>query len=149
MKQGTWVLFDLDGTLTESGEGIANCARYTAERMGLPVPEPAVLRKFVGPPLFWSFQEYMGLSAEDAEKAIEIYRERYNTIGLFENRSKGSTGILLVGRKSYGNNNLSCSYIFFYLAIKIRNQRASVFKVAAFKDCNKFIAANSKDWAVL
>ena len=86
MKQGTWVLFDLDGTLTESGEGIANCARYAAERMGLPVPEPVVLRKFVGPPLFWSFREYMGLGAEDAEKAIEIYRERYNTIGLFENR---------------------------------------------------------------
>ena len=86
MQKDTWVLFDLDGTLTQSGEGICNCARYTAERMGLPVPEEATLRKFVGPPLFWSFQEYMGLSAEDAEKAIGIYRERYNTLGLFENR---------------------------------------------------------------
>ncbi len=86
MKNNTWILFDLDGTLTESGEGIANCARYAAERMGLPCPDAETLRKFVGPPLFWSFQEYMGLSEENAQKAIGIYRERYNTVGLFENR---------------------------------------------------------------
>ena len=86
MKQNTWVLFDLDGTLTRSEEGICNCVLYTADRMGLPRPEPATLRKFIGPPLLGSFQQYMGMSPETAEKAIGIYRERYNTLGLFENR---------------------------------------------------------------
>ena len=86
MKQGTWVLFDLDGTLTQSEEGICNSARYAAERMNLPVPDGDTLRKFIGPPLVWSFQEYLGLDPEAALRAQEVYRERYNTVGLFENR---------------------------------------------------------------
>ena len=86
MKRNTWILFDLDGTLTQSEEGICNCVRYTADRMGLPRPEDTTLRKFIGPPLMGSFQQYMGMSPETAEEAIAVYRERYNTIGLFENR---------------------------------------------------------------
>ena len=86
MKPNTWILFDLDGTLTQSEEGITNCALYAAEKMGLPRLEMETLRKFIGPPLAWSFQEYMGLSPEEAERAVTIYRERYNTVGLFENR---------------------------------------------------------------
>lgn len=80
------VVFDLDGTLTQSEEGIFNCALYTADRLGVPRPDTATLRKFVGPPLKWGFQEYMGLNDEQAERALAIYRERYATIGLFENR---------------------------------------------------------------
>ena len=86
MKPNTWILFDLDGTLTQSEEGITNCALYAAEKMGLPRLEMETLRKFIGPPLAWSFQEYMGLNPEEAERAVTIYRERYNTVGLFENR---------------------------------------------------------------
>ena len=86
MKNNTWILFDLDGTLTRSEEGITNCAKYVAERTGLPVPDMETLRKFIGPPLTWSFREYMGMSPEEAEQAVAIYRERYNTVGLFENR---------------------------------------------------------------
>ncbi len=86
MKKNTWVLFDLDGTLTQSEEGICNCVLYTADRMGLPRPAADTLRRFIGPPLSWSFQEYMGMSPETAQQAITVYRERYNTVGLFENR---------------------------------------------------------------
>ena len=86
MKKNTWVLFDLDGTLTQSEEGICNCVLYTADRMGLPRPDAGTLRKFIGPPLAWSFQEYMGMDPETAQRAITVYRERYNTLGLFENR---------------------------------------------------------------
>ena len=46
-----WVLFDLDGTLTRSEEGIWNGVRYTAEKMGRPVPDAETLRRFIGPPL--------------------------------------------------------------------------------------------------
>ena len=81
-----WVLFDLDGTLTQSEEGIWNCARHTLKTMGLPEPDAATLRKFIGPPLMWSFQNLAGMTEELALQAQEIYRERYNTLGLFENR---------------------------------------------------------------
>ncbi len=86
MGKKTWVLFDLDGTLTESGEGIRKCARYALEKMGRPVPDDDVLKQFIGPPLIWSFQNLTGMSGEEAERAQAIYRERYNTVGLFENR---------------------------------------------------------------
>ena len=80
------VIFDLDGTLTRSEEGIWNCVRYAAEKLGFPVPDAATLRKFIGPPLGWSFMEYMGMSEEMANKAVNTYRERYEAVGLFENR---------------------------------------------------------------
>ena len=80
------VIFDLDGTLTRSEEGIWNCVRYAAEKLGFPVPDAATLRKFIGPPLGWSFMVYMGMSEEMANKAVNTYRERYEAVGLFENR---------------------------------------------------------------
>ena len=81
-----WVLFDLDGTLTQSEEGIWNCARHALREMGRPEPDDATLRKFIGPPLMWSFQTLSGMTEEEALQAQTIYRERYNTVGLFENR---------------------------------------------------------------
>ncbi len=86
MVNGTWVLFDLDGTLTRSEEGIWNCVRYAAEKLGLETPDAATLWKFIGPPLQYSFREYMGLSEEMADRAVAAYRERYGTVGMFENR---------------------------------------------------------------
>jgi len=80
------VIFDLDGTLTQSEEGIFNCVKYAAEKLGFPQPDAATLRKFVGPPLKWSFQEYMGMDEDMAWKAVLTYRERYEVVGLFENR---------------------------------------------------------------
>ena len=80
------VIFDLDGTLTQSEEGIFNCVRYAAEKLGFPVPDDATLHRFVGPPLMYSFREYMGMDEATAERAVITYRERYTTVGLFENR---------------------------------------------------------------
>ena len=81
-----WVLFDLDGTLTQSEEGIWNCAKYAAEKMSFPQPDAATLRKFIGPPLEYSFRTYMGMTEEQAAEAIRFYRERYTTVGMYENR---------------------------------------------------------------
>ena len=80
------IIFDLDGTLTQSEEGIWNCVRYAAERMGRPVPDAATLRKFVGPPLYDSFRTYMGMDDAEAEEAVRLYRERYIPVGKLENR---------------------------------------------------------------
>ena len=78
------ILFDLDGTLTDSGEGIMKCAKLALEHYGIPVPELEALRVFVGPPLHDSFVRF-GVPEEEAANAIAIYRSRYLTVGKFEN----------------------------------------------------------------
>ena len=78
------ILFDLDGTLTDSGEGIMNCAALALEHFGIQVPDRETLRVFVGPPLDKTFREF-GVSADKTDEAIRIYRSRYIPIGKFEN----------------------------------------------------------------
>lgn len=80
-----YILFDLDGTLTDSKEGIFNSLRYAFEKMGEPVPSENELKKFIGPPMQQSFMEYCGFSRERALQAIETFRERYEPIGKNEN----------------------------------------------------------------
>ena len=78
------VLFDLDGTLTDSGEGIINCAIPALEHFGLPIPSREEMRVFVGPPLHETFQRF-GVPADKTEEAIRVYRSRYIPTGMFEN----------------------------------------------------------------
>lgn len=78
------VLFDLDGTLTDSGEGIINSAIPALEHFGLPVPSREEMRVFVGPPLHETFQRF-GVPADKTEEAIRVYRSRYIPTGMFEN----------------------------------------------------------------
>lgn len=78
------ILFDLDGTLTDSGEGILNCAELALRHFGLPVPSREVMRVFVGPPLHDTFVKF-GVPEEKAEEAVAVYRSRYTTVGKFEN----------------------------------------------------------------
>lgn len=79
------IYFDLDGTLTDSGPGIMNAVAYALAAMGRPVPSRASMRRFIGPPLSYSFQAYEGMSPEDARRAVELYRVYYNDRGKFEN----------------------------------------------------------------
>lgn len=78
------IFFDLDGTLTDSGEGIINCAILGLEHFGLPVPTREEMRVFVGPPLDQTFIKF-GVPADKAQEAIEVFRSRYRTVGKFEN----------------------------------------------------------------
>ena len=80
------ILFDLDGTLTDSMEGVIRSAQYMQEKMGLRVWDYEELRFMVGPPLIESFTKEFGMPLAEAEKGIEVFRERYSTIGLFENK---------------------------------------------------------------
>lgn len=84
MGNFTYLLFDLDGTLTDSAEGIINCIKHAAETMGFPMPENP--ERFLGPTLYDSFAKYCDLNNEQVPEAVRIYRERYKSIGLFENR---------------------------------------------------------------
>lgn len=80
-----YIFFDLDGTLTDSKEGIFNCIRYALEKLDLPVPPEETLFKFIGPPLHDSYMRYCGMTQEAAVHAVDLFRERYNPIGKFEN----------------------------------------------------------------
>ncbi|MBQ5310818.1 MAG: HAD hydrolase-like protein [Oscillospiraceae bacterium] len=77
------ILFDLDGTLTDSGPGIMNCFRYAFEKMGHEVPDH--LERFIGPPLEYSFSGLCGMTEEEAVRAVAFFRERYFDKGVYEN----------------------------------------------------------------
>jgi phosphoglycolate phosphatase len=101
------LLFDLDGTLTDSRPGIISCMRHALGVMGLPVPEEHALLRFIGPPTHDAFREL--LSSSDPElnaRAIGIYRERYAKLGLFENSvypgvAEGLSALGQAGAKLY------------------------------------------------
>lgn len=95
-------LFDLDGTLTDSGEGIINCAALALNTLGLPVPDRETMRLFVGPPLRDSFLRF-GVAPENVEDAIAIYRSRYVPIGMFENTPYPGIKALLAALKAEGH----------------------------------------------
>ena len=79
-----YILFDLDGTLTNPKEGITKCVQHALRYFGIE-RECDELVSFIGPPLKEQFMKYAALSEKDAEKAVKVYRERFAPIGLFEN----------------------------------------------------------------
>lgn len=85
MKNYQHIFFDLDGTLTDPGEGIIRSIQYALAKMGIDEPDPLRLRAFIGPPLKESFERYYHLKSEDAWQAVEYYREYYREKGIFEN----------------------------------------------------------------
>ena len=96
------ILFDLDGTLTDSGEGIINCAILALEHFGCPIPSREAMRVFVGPPLHESFIRH-GVPEDKAEEAVAIYRSRYIPIGKFENTPYPGIRELLQTLKDHGH----------------------------------------------
>lgn len=79
------VLFDLDGTLTDSGPGIISCVRKTIRHMNCPELPPGTLRRFIGPPTWISFRTFCGLSPEETQKAVGYFRGIYDAEGVFDN----------------------------------------------------------------
>lgn len=79
-----YILFDLDGTLTNPKEGITKCVQHALRHFGIE-RECDELVEFIGPPLKEQFMKYASLSEEEGALAVSIYRERFAPIGLFEN----------------------------------------------------------------
>ena len=96
------ILFDLDGTLTDSGEGITKSVQYALEKIGKPEADLQKLRIFVGPPLLEQFEEFAGIDEETAKQAVEFYRERYAPIGIYENELYPGIEEMLSGLKARG-----------------------------------------------
>jgi phosphoglycolate phosphatase len=80
----TVILVDLDGTVMESALGITRSLSIAIEELGFPVPPPARLIEFVGPPIYDGLRDIAGLTGADADAVLERYRARYRTIGAFE-----------------------------------------------------------------
>ena len=95
------VFFDLDGTLTDSGEGIMNCAAVALEHFGLPVPPRKAMRVFVGPPLKDSFRKH-GVPEDLLDEAVSVYRSRYIPVGKYENHPYPGITALLARLKADG-----------------------------------------------
>jgi len=81
------ILFDLDGTLTDPQEGILNCIEYALEKLNVEKPERKSMLKYIGPSLWESFKEMLNTDKqEEADKAVQLYRERFSSIGKLENK---------------------------------------------------------------
>lgn len=97
-----YILFDLDGTLTNPEIGITNCVMHALEKFNIKVTDRKELHPFIGPPLDYSFQTYYGLSVDESELAIQYYRERFSVKGLYENEVYEGVDKLLQNLKESG-----------------------------------------------
>ncbi len=97
-----YVLFDLDGTLTDPGIGITNAVIYALNKFSIRVEDRTELYRFIGPPLLDSFQQFYGFSLTESREAIQYYREYYAEKGLLENRVYDGIPELLRSLKKSG-----------------------------------------------
>ncbi len=86
MMKYKYILFDLDGTLTEPEEGITKCIQYALSKLGIDEPDRKKLCKFIGPPLVPAFMEHYGFDEATARQALLYYRERFLVKGIYENK---------------------------------------------------------------
>ena len=99
----TAVLFDLDGTITDSATGILNSVSYALKKYNIVIEDEKELNKFVGPPLQESFMRFCGFSNEETVKAVEYFREYYRDKGMYENKLYDGIPALLKELSDAGN----------------------------------------------
>ncbi|MDO5378967.1 MAG: HAD hydrolase-like protein, partial [Clostridia bacterium] len=98
----TTILFDLDGTLTRSEEGITTTALYAAEKLGFSGFTKEQFKAFIGPPLHDSFKRIVGMTDEQAQRAIDLYHERFDRVGWSENEVYAGIPALLRSLRKNG-----------------------------------------------
>ena len=103
MNKFKYILFDLDGTLIDSGKGIINAVKYALKKYGIYETNEALLRSFVGPPLNQQFAKCYGFSAEKSLEAVMVFREYYETKGILENEMYKDIDKVLKHLKEQGN----------------------------------------------
>lgn len=99
-----YLLFDLDGTLTNPGIGITNSVIYALHKFNIDISNRSELYKFIGPPLKDSFKKYYGFSNEQSDLAIQYYREYFKKQGIFENEVYDGIHDLLIELKAKGKS---------------------------------------------
>ncbi|MGN0812066.1 MAG: HAD hydrolase-like protein [Candidatus Coproplasma sp.] len=168
-----YILFDLDGTLTNPATGITNSIIYALDKFGISVEDRASLYKFIGPPLVDSFQLFYGFTKEQSLKAVEYYREYFKVKGIFENQVFGDCERMLSSLKSAGKHIILATSKPEEFAIRIlehfnligyfdftacatmdgtRNNKADVIKYAIegypVKDLSKAIMVGDREYDV-
>ena len=97
-----YLLFDLDGTLTDPGLGITNSVMYALEKFGIHTEDRTALYRFIGPPLTESFETFYGFTAEQSALAVTYYREYFKSRGMYENEVYNGIPALLAELKAQG-----------------------------------------------
>lgn len=138
MLHKEYIFFDLDGTLTDSSEGITKGIIYSLEKFGIKEGDPQKLFKFIGPPLKSSFMEFYGFSEEDTQKAIVYYREYYRKKGLFENRVYDGMEDVLIELKQAGKK-------LVVATSKPENFAKSILEHFGLSDYFEYIAGSGDD----
>ena len=133
----TKLFFDLDGTITDSSQGIVNCAIYALEYLCLPIPNRNELLRFIGPPLRDTFPKF-GVKNEDVELAVSKYRERYVTVGKFENTPYNGIYNLLEGLIDSG-------YELYLATSKPEQQTYDILEKFNLTKYFKFLACATND----
>ena len=133
-----YILFDLDGTLTDPGIGITNSVMYALKKFGIEVSDRSELYKFIGPPLKYSFAEYYGFNPENVAKAEAYYRDYFKDTGIYENEIYEGIKDVLSTLKNSGKK--------IYLATskpeEFANRILEYFEIAEYFD---FISAATMD----
>ncbi|MBP5197908.1 MAG: HAD hydrolase-like protein [Lachnospiraceae bacterium] len=109
-----YILFDLDGTISDSAEGITKSVQYALSKVGIEENDLDKLKVFIGPPITESFPEFYGLNEEQTTEAVKYYRERYNETGKYENKLYDGMALMLKRLKDNG----------FHLAVASGKPRA-------------------------
>lgn len=128
-----YCLFDFDGTIADTGDGIRKSVAYSLEKMGFPPLDEATLSRFVGPPLHDSYIEYCGMTDAQAEQAVEAYRERYTDVGLYESHLYPGIAPLLRALQRAG----------VWVAIASAKPQAMVERLSEYYGIDKYLNAVS------
>ena len=102
IQEKRYLLFDLDGTLTASGPGIMNGVRYALQKSGVTEIQEETLSAFIGPPLWDTFMRLYNMSEEEAQHAVDLYRDYYNVTGVYENEPYDGVRDMLEALKQAG-----------------------------------------------
>ena len=128
-----YLLFDLDGTLTDPEEGITKAVQLALAHFGIQVEDRTSLRPFIGPPLWDQFQEYAGLSAEQSDEAVKVFRQYYLEKGVYENREYDGIRQMLGALKCAG-------YRLYVATSKPETTAGIVMKYFGFTDYFAYVA---------
>lgn len=123
-----YLLFDLDGTLTDPKIGITTCVQYALKEFGIEEPDLDKLEPFIGPPLKNSFMEFYGFTEEQADRAVEKYRERFSELGMYENEVYAGIPQMLRSLQSCG----------MFLAVASSKPTVYVEKILEHFDLRKY-----------
>jgi len=128
MNNYRYLLFDLDGTVTDSEEGILNSVRYCLAYYKINPPDDKLLKKFIGPPLVQSLKDHYAFDSEKATRAVKVYREYFRKKGMYENKLYPGIASLLKSLQEKGKINILATAKPTYYAKKILRN----FKIATY-----------------